>query len=96
MKNKKMSKRILVMICVAALLVGSISSLAAVVNNLSDSDTTNPWEEYERITMADFDIEASADENGTEYTTDKSGTYTGTSLNKTYLDVDIKYSGSSL
>ena len=53
--------------------------------------TPEAWTCYNRITMSNFGIEASTDEAGTEYTASDDGKYTGISLNKTYLDVDIKY-----
>lgn len=53
--------------------------------------TPEAWTCYERITMDNFGIDASTDETGTKYTESKETKYTGTSLNKTCLDVDIKY-----
>lgn len=53
--------------------------------------TPEAWTCYQQITMSNFGIEASTDEAGTEYTASAEGKYTGISLNKTYLDVDIKY-----
>ncbi|MDO4650738.1 MAG: hypothetical protein Q4B26_19040, partial [Eubacteriales bacterium] len=47
--------------------------------------------DYDRITMENYDIEASTEDAGTAHSTSPSGTYTGVSLNKTYLDVDVKY-----
>ena len=51
---------------------------------------------YTRVTLNEFEgLKASASESGTTYTTEARGTYTGETLNKTYLDVDVNLNGTT-
>lgn len=56
--------------------------------------TPKPWTDYTRITMENYNIAASEGKEGTYYEANTSGTYTGTSLHKTYLDMDINFEGN--
>lgn len=56
--------------------------------------TMDPWSGYTRITMENYDITASASDKGSTYDSNLSGIFTGTSMHKTYLDVDVNFHGT--
>ena len=91
MKRKNIWKRGSSLLLIIALVLGGVLPIAKV------QASNTPWEGYTRITMSDYkdagnsSIEATTDEAGTTYTSSLSGTYTGDSMNKTYLDVDINF-----
>ena len=57
----------------------------------SDTNATETLDGYTRITLEDFGIDASTNDEGTKYTEQKEGSYTKGSLDKTYLDVDVNF-----
>lgn len=86
----------LLLICSMLLsITGTHTQVFASENTAIETQNSDmPWTNYKRITMADFNIDASTDKVGTPYTGAKSGTYKGESLDGTYLDVDINFNGN--
>ncbi len=95
MKNKKIFKKVLALICSAALLVECFAGYAT--SSKAADTTTVPAElqDYTRITMENFGIEASTETAGTKHVAEKESSYTGETLNQTYLDVDVNFHGGT-
>lgn len=92
MKIKNILKKGISVLLVISLLIG-LHSTGTMVKAETEEET-NPWDGYTRITMQNYGITASVDEAGTTYNYSVSGKYTGTSLNQTYLDVDVNFNGT--
>lgn len=93
MKRKKIWQKGLSLFLVLSLVLG----VTAIEPKAQAAETTTSLPEelksYTRITMSDFGIEASTEDAGTKHVAQLESSYTGTSLDKTYLDVDVNFHG---
>ena len=98
MKKKKLLGKGISLLLICSMLLsitGTNTKVFASENTATETQNSDlPWADYKRITMEDFNINASTDEVGTPYNGTKSGTYKGNSLDGTYLDVDINFNGN--
>lgn len=68
-----------------------IGTAGTVMVRSESPDLDEALEDYTRVTLEDVDnLGASRAEEGTTYLSAKSGEYIGTSLHKTYLDMDVQ------
>ena len=95
MKRIHMWKKSISLLLVLSLIMGVITIGNQVMASDRTSGVISDLKDYTRITMEDFGITASTEDGGTKYSEQKEGSYTGETLNKTYLDVDVNFHGGN-
>ncbi len=95
MKRKNIWKKTISLLLVFSLILG-IGGMGSWVFASGTTDSLpEELKDYTRITLGDFNIEASTETEGTKYTEQKESSYTRETLNKTYLDVDVNFHGGT-